>query len=553
MPARRTLANGMQLARNGSLGNVDPATAGDNKRRLSKEQQEKLSNNAARWLFSTKNAASHFAESSAARGTLSDSEFDEFLMRAGDTSPTVCDLGRWRYVMAKVENCLGKSAATKYLNAICRWKQHDKQEDAELVASIEAYIRANLIPQSGPVADSTVALARSIEASTDALVEARNAAAQALGTGCSSEDFMRTRGSLFSEASNGQIMPFLSLLVLQGMDTWPQDSHGVEAWLSRAGCNGLCQPDLTWIDALHCGTEGLDAFVASMSGHLSLEESPISLESFQQVKDNRHWSFCRPLFKTRRTYHIDTERGISVVFDIRFVFESAKGAKRFVQRGLNYLAENHVYDSFAECADRVNHGVAHKQVEGAPCWGDESFLFGGDDDEPFNVICKQSGAGQSEMSFLNAIVRIRNVVAKMFVLVPGPVSERTADIFALVSHGSERLSAWERRFGGECAGAVLGLPKPARVAYNALLAAHQVLAQLALKAAASGRSVYVRPGSEQCCANCGVRSSRCKRCGGCYRHFLCGSACQRAFWELGHKAACSREFKLTPLADSTAH
>jgi len=554
------LPHGLKRAKNGSLGKIDPTAAEGNKHRLSTEQHAQLSSSAERWMFTHKSSGAYLGSGITAHGKRSESEFDEFLMRAGEKSPTVADLARWRYLMAKADQCLGKKVAQKYLDTICRWKQHDRQDDAEFLAATEAYIRRNLIPESGPVDASTATNAKQLGVSIDALVAARNAAAEFMNVVHLPEDLQRGEVEIAASAFQGSIVSALASLLLHPLTSWPLRSHQIEQWLVQTGVHGFNLSSLA--DALHCEATALDALVcATKADQYSVSKSCVSLENPKDLLKNRHWSFCRPLFASTRQYNLTggspgalVDSSIAVVFDIRYVFESAKGAKRFLHRGLNYLAENHIDDSIADLADRITGGHCHQQVKDAPSFGDESFVFGGDGDPGvkvkraiFHRLRPDSPSSMNSMNFMNVLIRVRNVVAKLFVSVDGSADEHSGDIYALATHVSERLSSWVQRFGQECGTVVKRLPDTARCAYDAFLAAHRVLAKCLLQEASASHSMYAIANSMQTCARCGVQSRSCKRCGGCYRYYLCGSDCQRLFWECGHKTECSREFELTLL------
>ncbi|CAE8635960.1 unnamed protein product [Polarella glacialis] len=203
----------------------------------------------------------------------------------------------------------------------------------------------------------------------------------------------------------------------------------------------------------------------------------------------------------------------------------------------------------AELADRINNGFGHRRVQDHPSFGDESFVFGGDEDPVSKLLQEQYGSDVP--CFLNVLIRVGNVVAKLFVSIVGSADKHAPDIYALAGHVSERLTSWVQRFGLECCTAIQSLPDPALCAYDALQAAHRALAQRSLRDAAGNHSSFAIANSVQTCASCGVQSRSCNRCGGCYRYFLCGTHCQRQFWESGHKIECSREFELTILTNDS--
>jgi len=536
---------GFKFAKNGSLGKLDPAAAEHNKHRLSEEQHEELSWSAQQWLLTHKSSGAYLGPGMTAHGKLSESEFDEFLMRAGEKSPTLADLARWGYLMAKVEQCLGKKLAGKYLDTICRWKQHDRQDDAKFLRATESHIKRSFIPESGPADASTATIAKQLGVSIDALVAARNAAAEFLNAVHSPEDLERARDAI--TASECCIISALAFLLLHAMRSWPVRSHQIDQWLAQTGMHGFSGYVLASLtDALHCEATALDEFMgATKADQYEVAKSTVYLQNPKELNQNRHWPFCRPLFTSKRQFDFTAGSFVAVVFDIRWVFESAKGAKQFFRRGQNYLAENHIEESVADLADRITHGFCHQQVTNAPVFGDESFVFGGDADPKMKLMQQHCG---TPINFINVLIRVKNVVAKLYVSVAGSADERATDIYALASHVSARLGSWVQSFGAECGTVVPSLPDPARCAYDAMLAAHRVLAQWTLQQASAGNhSMFAIVNSVQTCATCGVQSRSCKRCGGCYRYFSCGSDCQHQFWGSGHKSKCSREFELALL------
>eukprot|EP00440_Ansanella_granifera_P046577 gb/GFBE01050443.1/.p1 GENE.gb/GFBE01050443.1/~~gb/GFBE01050443.1/.p1 ORF type:complete len:578 (+),score=64.99 gb/GFBE01050443.1/:1-1734(+) len=575
-----SLPAGFKTSGRGSLGDLDPRARGANKHGISEIRRSELSKVARSWLTDstditnkdliesagcsrkTRKRAAVLAGKDCDLGRMSENEFDEFIMRAGEPSPTVPDLVRWTFLFSKVEALLGKTSARNYLNALCRWRQDGNQVDAYCTSTMERIVRCMLLPTEGPIDARTVTCAKKLGMNASDLVAARKAAEAELAgmsaanlNGADAADMADTDKAVTHDLDRFVTTMSLVVGIPPGSPPEIEDSIQHSTEFGYQGALGKSQTFSCIRDA-HCLRELIASLLFS-DGPWRVASSYTTIGGLESYRANRHWAYCRPLFLSYANFERpESGPGHMYVFDIRYVFESSKGSKQFLRRSVSYLAEHLFHE---EChADEVEmrvQGFVHPEISEAKTWGDESRVFGGPNDPVNRAMLTQVPSTTSLRTMVSycVLMRVGNVVAKLFVMfevdndqeVP---QEKLDAIYSLASHASERLKTWVSEYREQCRGLLDRLPPLARCQHAAYLAATRALASRAHAAATKAQPMVYMKRSLPTCAMCGQSNPDCKRCAGCLQSFLCSEKCQAEFWNSEHKASCSREFELKQVA-----
>ena len=302
------------------------------------------------------------------------------------------------------------------------------------------------------------------------------------------------------------------------------------------------------VELLHCRKPAIEA-CSDQIGGMDIEFKLGLPGAFHEaVHIDRHVGFCKGLFSSEVGI-VDT----GTVRDLKWVFESARGAKQYFRRAMPHLSES---DLDEEClvdqAEFIRRGVIHPPVADAPSFGDESVVLGGENDTITGLmmdVALKGAASDSSAAFRKhrmyfVIFRVGNVVGKLYVHFMSNLdpAEQLVRVYALANESVDRVTLWVQRFGTDCQDLLTRLPEDPRRMCMAKRAAMCSLAEQGLKLADEQPRAAPKV-LKKACAVCGS-TKKLQRCSGCRLIWFCSNACQKQGWQDGHKQSCSLTYQL---------